>query len=101
MVKVFPWEQRDPEKKHVEFADAQYQYMDFYGPYVDFVVEKNNKLKEIMATPVGLAIETAEVTMSDYDLLVKAAEELYDTLGEFFLKTNYFIVYSLFTNLIK
>lgn len=91
MLKVYPFEKRDPERKDVVFADVEYKYMDFYGPYVNFEIERNNKLLEIMATPVSLVIETAEVTMSDYDILVKASEELYDLFGEFYLKTGYFI----------
>ena len=91
MIKAYSWEKRDPERDHVEFADVEYKFMDFYGPYIYFEAEKNNKLHEIKVTPVSLAIETAEVSMNDFDLLTKAAEELFDCFGEFYLKTNYFI----------
>ena len=91
MLKIFPFEKRDPDRDNVEFADLEYKFMDFYCPYVNFVVERNNKIQEIMVTPVSLAIETAEVSMTDFNLLVKAALEIYDLLGEYYLKTDLFI----------
>ena len=69
----------------------EYRKMDFYGPflYLDF---KKYKDGPIIINPIYVKTETAEVSESDFSLLVKASREIYQEIGSFILKTKFFEV---------
>lgn len=62
-----------------------YFKMDFYGPFLTLYLEKF-KDETINATPISTTIETAEISESDFSLLVEASKELYSEFGAFNLK---------------
>ena len=69
----------------------EYRTMDFYGPFLTMALKQyENGAMEVM--PLYSKIETAQVSESDFSLLSKATQELYNEIGEFVLKTKLFDV---------
>lgn len=81
------------QEEKMKFTQIKYVERDFYGPWVDLLVEQQEEILPIVEVePGSYGFENASVAEGINVTMVKAAKEIYDRYGEFLLVTKFGII---------